>query len=154
MIKGTSFWPALLLGTTLLAAAAGSLAAPMYKWTDSEGNVQYTQSPPPKGSFQKMTPPPAPASSPDAADQGDATATAAPEAKEEGAEATAQEEAERKRLEAAAAKHNCEVARKNLEIYTAFRRVMNDKGEVVVLSDEERAAKLKEANDMIKQYCQ
>lgn len=153
MIKGTSFWPALLLGTTLLAVATASLAAPMYKWTDSEGNVQYTQTPPPKGSFQKLTPPPAPTSSP-AEDKAQPAAAATPDAKEEGADATAQEEAERKKLEAAAAKHNCDVARKNLEIYTAFRRVMNDKGEVVVLSDEERAAKLKEANDMIKQHCQ
>lgn len=152
MLKGISIWPALLLGATLLAAAAGSLAATMYKWTDEEGNVQYTQTPPSKGSFQKMTPPPAPTSSP-AADKAEAPTTA-PEAKEEGADATAQEEAERKKLEAAAAKHNCEVARKNLEIYTAFRRVMNDKGEVVVLSDEERAAKIKEANDMIERYCQ
>ncbi|WP_127477798.1 DUF4124 domain-containing protein [Sulfurivermis fontis] len=145
MNKGNSF-RGLMLAAALLAASAGSLATTMYKWTDSEGNVQYTQTPPPKGSFQKMTPPPAPASEP--------TPTQATEpAAEQPAAETGQEEAERKRLEAAVAKHNCETARKNLDIYTAFRRVMNDKGEIVTLDDDERAAKIKEANEMIQKYC-
>lgn len=146
MTKGSSFW-VLLLGAGLLAASATSLAATMYKWTDSEGNVQYTQSPPPRGDFQKMAPPPPPATP--------APETAAPPAAEPtpANDAATQEEAERKRLEASVAKHNCETARKNLEIYTAFRRVMNDKGEIVTLGDDERAAKIKEANEMIKKYC-
>lgn len=146
MNKGSSFW-VLLLGAGLLAASATGLAATMYKWTDSEGNVQYTQTPPPRGDFQKLAPPPPPAPP--------APETAAPPAAEPtpANDAATQDEAERKRLEASVAKHNCETARKNLEIYTAFRRVMNDKGEVVVLGDDERAAKIKEANEMIQKYC-
>ena len=150
MTKGSSFWPALLLGTGLLAASATGLAATMYKWTDSEGNVQYTQTPPPKGDFQKLAPPPPPATP---VAEPESTKPAATPADEAAAEA-AKEEAERKKLEASVAKHNCETARKNREIYTSFRRVMNDKGEIVMLSDDERAAKLKEANDMIEKYCQ
>jgi hypothetical protein len=149
MTKGSSFWQAMLLGAALLAVSATGLAATMYKWTDSEGNVQYTQTPPPKGDFQKVAPPPAPATP--APEAEDAKATE-PEADQAGNE-TAREDAERKKLEASIAKQNCETARRNLEIYTAYRRVMNEKGEIVVLGDDERAAKIKEANDMIKKYC-
>jgi hypothetical protein len=149
MIKGSSLWPALLLGAGLLAASTNGLAA-MYKWTDSEGNVQYSQSPPPQGNFQKMAPPPPAPPVPEAAPV--TTEPAADAAADAEAEA-AKEAAEQKKREAAVAKENCEVARKNAEIYTAFRRVMNEKGEIVVLGDDERAAKLKEANDMIKKYC-
>lgn len=148
MNKGSSF-RVLLLGAGLLAASATGLAATMYKWTDSEGNVQYTQTPPPKGDFQKMAPPPAPATP---APESAAPLAAEPAADQAG-DTAAQEEAERKRLEASVAKHNCETARKNLEIYTAFRRVVNDKGEIVTMSDDERAAKIKEANEMIQKYC-
>lgn len=148
MNKGSSFW-GLILGAGLLAASASGLAATMYKWTDSEGNVHYSQNPPPQGGFQKMAPPPPPAApAPEAAPP-----QAAEPAAKQPADGAAQEEAERKRLEASVAKHNCETARKNLEIYTAFRRVMNDKGEIIILSDEERAAKIKEANEMIQKYC-
>lgn len=148
MNKGSSFW-VLLLGAGLLAASATGLAATMYKWTDSEGNVQYTQTPPPRGGFQKMAPPPAPATpAPDTA-----PAQAGEPAAEQPKDTAAQEEAERKRLEASVAKHNCNTARKNLEIYTSFRRVVDDRGEIVPLSDDERAAKIKEANEMIKKYC-
>jgi len=148
MNKGRSFW-GLMLGVSLLAASAGLLAATMYKWTDSEGNVHYSQNPPPQGGFQKMAPPPPPATpAPEAA-----PAQAAEPAAEQPGAGAGQEDAERKRLEASVAKHNCETARKNLEIYTAFRRVMNDKGEIVTLGDDERAAKIKEANEMIQKYC-
>ncbi len=151
MIKGSSLWPALLLGAGLLAASTNGLAA-MYKWTDSEGNVQYTQDPPPQGSFQKMAPPPPAPAVPEPATEAPKAAAGQPAGATD--EAATKEEAERKELAATIAKKNCETARKNLEIYTTFRRVMNDKGEIVTLGDDERAAKLKEANDMIKKFCQ
>ncbi len=147
MSKGNSHWPHLFLGAALLAVSATGLAAGLYKWTDSEGNVHYTQSPPPQGEFKQLTvpkAPPAPTPSP----QEESIPAATPQDK--GAEL----EAERKKLEANIARHNCEAARKNLEIYTITRRVQNEQGEVEVLDDDVRAAKIKEANDMIKQYCQ
>jgi len=149
MLKGTPFWPTLLLGTGLLAASTAGFAATMYKWIDSEGNVQYTQTPPPKGSFETMAPPPAPATP---APESSTPQTAEPASSKEDDEAAKQDD-ERKRLEASVAKHNCETARKNLEIYTAFRRVKGDKGEIITLGDDERAAKIKQANEMIEKYC-
>jgi len=152
MNKGTSLWSAMLLGAGLLVASANGLAAAMYKWTDSEGNVQYTQDPPPQGGFQTMAPPPpAPAAA-----EPEAEAPKASTGQPAGAtdKAAAKEEAERKELAATIARKNCETARKNLEIYTTFRRVMNEQGEIVTMGDDERAAKLKEANDMIKKFCQ
>jgi hypothetical protein len=134
-----------MLSAALLAVAASGQAAGLYKWTDSEGNVHYTQSPPPQGEFKQLTVPKTPPAPPPQAE----SAPAAPP-QDKGAEL----EAERKKLEANIAKHNCEAARKNLEIYTITRRVLNEQGEVEVLDDDVRAAKIKEANDMIQQYCQ
>lgn len=148
MLRTNSHWPALLLGAALLTMSAGVPAAGMYKWTDSQGNVHYTQTPPPKGNYQQMTAPRAPTAPEPAEPQQGAAAPATPKPDQ----ATASD-AKRKELEAEVAKHNCEAARRNLNVYSTSNRVMNEKGEVEVLDDKAREAKIKEANKMIKQYC-
>lgn len=146
MITGY-FRPALLLGAALWVASTGAFAAGVYKWSDSEGNVHYTQTPPPEGGAEKMTPPPPapkalpqerPAPTPAAAPAGDKAA----------------EDRRRKEREAEIARQNCETARKNLDIYTTSRRLLTEEGEAIILDDDVREAKIREANENIKKYCQ
>jgi len=147
MIKGIAFWQATLLSVSLLAGGFAA-AAGLYKWVDGQGNVHYTQDPPPQGSFKALPPPPPAPETPAAVEQKPAqaqdTQTSTP---------LANSDAEEKKRQAVADKQNCDVARKNLEIYTRYRRVVNEKGEVVMLDDNERRAKIKEAEEMIKKSC-
>jgi hypothetical protein len=137
---------AALLALTLTGTSAW---AAMYKWVDAQGNVQYTQTPPPNQNAQVIKPPPpAPVSAEQAQKQlgqsrEDLTPVPPP---------TADIEADKTQAEIN--RHNCEAARKNLDIYRRHRRVRNDKNKVVVLTDEQRAAKIKEAQAAIKKYCQ
>ena len=48
---------------------------------------------------------------------------------------------------------NCEAARKNLEIYTTFRRFRDKDGNVTRLPEEERLKRLEEAKTQIETYC-
>jgi len=136
----------LLLATLLTATAA--TAAGLYKWTDSQGNVQYSQTPPPSGDYSKLkAPPPAPTAPATTDEQLDkARDTLTPPPPPTG-------EIEEEKRQAEVDKQNCEAARKNLDIYTRYRRVLNEQGEMVILSDEERKAKIKESEEMIQKSC-
>lgn len=147
MFKGTPFQPALALAVTLLMFSSSGLAATMYKWTDSEGNVHYSQTPPAGGKAQKITPPPAPSSTLPP-EQAAPAPTAAP-TPDKAAVAV-----EDKKREAEVARLNCEAARKNLEVYTSTRRLLTKEGEAIILDDDMRAAKIQEAQDNIKKYCE
>ena len=57
------------------------------------------------------------------------------------------------KLQAEVYKKNCAIAKQNLDVFTTHRRVKNDKGEIVILGDDERKAKIKETQDQIDKYC-
>lgn len=126
----------LLLGPLILL---GSAHAEMYKWTDAEGNIHYSQSIPPGVEATTMKAPPPPP-----------TPVQKKQSKEEEQEIKDQPIVT-KRDEVV--KKNCEAARKNLNIYTNYRRIMNEKGEVEVLDEEVRKAKIAETQKQIKEYC-
>lgn len=148
MITGY-FRPALLLGAALWVASTGAFAAGVYKWTDSEGNVHYTQTPPPEGVAEKMTPPPpVPKTSKTLPQEKPVPPPAAAPASDKAAE-----DRRRKEREAEIARQNCETARKNLDIYTTSRRLLTEEGEAIILDDEVRDAKIREANENIEKYC-
>ncbi len=145
MTKGTAFWQAALICAGLLTTGF-SAAAGLYKWVDANGNVQYSQDPPPQGKFESIAPPaPAAESTPSGqtSEQAQPDATKPPPAVED---TTAKQEATINKM-------NCEAGRKNLDVYNRHRRFVDEKGDVVTLDDNERAAKIKEAQEMIKKYC-
>ncbi|MFA5627414.1 MAG: DUF4124 domain-containing protein [Thiohalomonadaceae bacterium] len=154
MYKELSFISALLLTAVLLMPAASVLAATMYKWTDEDGNVQFSQSPPPKGSFQQLNTHGSQSNSPILSDTAKNSAPMSePEADDKDPIEDKQEK-ERKRLEADIAEYNCSVGRKNLEDYSNSKNFINTKGEVVSLTDEERSARIKAAQELVDKYCQ
>ena len=48
---------------------------------------------------------------------------------------------------------NCEAAKKNLEVYTVYRRIRKEDGSVVRLDDNERQKRIDEAKKQIEEFC-
>lgn len=145
--------PLLLVLSLLLGSLFSTSAlATTYKWQDANGNTVYSQQPPASGPYETIQtktssgskysrpPSPAPAAAPASSP---ASATSDDETKVQA------EIARTRQLR----KQNCEAARHNLELYTVYRRIKNDKGEIVRLDDDERARRLQEAKDGIKEFC-
>lgn len=136
----------------LLALATPTALAATYKYQDESGNTVYSQNPPenPDTPYEVMTnissPAPtrpgsnsAPASSP--------SPTLQQDKEQNDTVAREQQQAEQMR------EKNCEAAKKNLEIYTVYRRIRNEDGEVVRIDDEERQQKIDEAKQAIRDFC-
>lgn len=125
----------------------------IYKWTDAEGKLQYSELPPPNGIvYETVRKPSGPSS-------GVLPATPDP-AKEQ--EKQAQEEAKKKEQAEAAQKQaddlrtkNCEVATKNLKALQGDSQVVkiDDKGNKVVLDDQQREAELQRAKKDHDYFC-
>ena len=48
---------------------------------------------------------------------------------------------------------NCEAAKKNLEIYTVYKRYKDKEGNVVRMDDDERLKKIEESKQHISEFC-
>ena len=137
----------LTLFTGLLLSAAA--AAATYKWVDEKGNVHYSQHPPAGTSYERMKieksrpgeqPAPAPAASGSTDKPGGAT----------GSSTVVKEELSKNQE---IREKNCEAAKKNLEIYTVYKRYRDKEGNVVRMDDEERLKKIEEAKQHIAEFC-
>ncbi len=122
--------------------SVGVAHAAMYKWVDEEGNVSYSQNPPPGKKAEVIAPPPPP---PDAPAQ-----PAAEGAKDIDPEASPAEQQQQK---AAAYARNCKAARENLKIYQLHSTILEG-DTTVTLSDEERKRRMDESRKQIDLYCQ
>ena len=136
-----------LLFSLIMFSANGAT----YKWLDENGNVVYSQQPPEGRPYEtvKTKKPSTTSLRPTPAESSFMT-----EKQKESEEAKRdsdiqQEVAKAEKMRA----QNCEAARHNLEVYTAFRRTTNEKGEVVRMDDNERAAGIQQAKDAIKEFC-
>ena len=137
----------LTLFTGLLLCTAATAAT--YKWVDEKGNVHYGQHPPADSNYERMkveksrpgeTPPPAPA-----------TSSSTNKASGSTGSSTVVKEELSKNQEIRA--KNCEAAKKNLEIYTVYKRYRDKEGNVVRMDDEERLKKIEEAKQHIAEFC-
>ena len=139
-----------------LALIAGILAfapatfAGLYKYVDEKGNVTYSQTPPENGQYEYMKTPrskPASSASKTREDFREKINQAGEERKKE--EDLQKEMAKNEELR----KQNCEQAKKNLQTYTVYRRIRDEKGNVTRLDDKEREARIKENQQAIKDFC-
>jgi hypothetical protein len=131
----------------LLLVSGQSLAAGMYKWTDRNGVVHFSDQPNdaqraerimmPRASAPGAPPPPPETGKSDDAD-----------ANHEQSEAQARHQRE---IRAA----NCEIARRTLEHNQNIQRMfrLDENGERVFLTDEEREQLLKRSRDDVAQWC-
>ncbi len=138
----------------LLCSLPFLVQAEIYKWTDENGQVNYSQEPPVDRPAEQIKAPPPPPIAPEKAKQQvdklieSQDAEAAAEAERQQAEQAA-EEAEQIREE------NCQTARNNLQQYqdNPGRRVMNADGEVTRPTEEERQAKIDEFQMQVDEFC-
>ncbi len=131
-----------VLASLLLSQAA--LSADTYKWTDDNGQVQYTQIPPKDRPYEtiknKVKDPVAAPAKTNNASKGDEAA--------KGDVAIAKAEAEKLAV-------NCDRAKQNKEMLTTAAKIrVNDKdGNPRHLTDEERKEKLQATELQIQSYC-
>jgi len=139
---------------TLLCSLSFLAQAEIYKWTDENGQVHYTQQPPADRPAEHIAPPPPPAIAPEKAQQQLEELIESQEA-----EAAAEAERQQAQQEAQAAEQireeNCQTARNNLQQYqdNPGRRVMNADGEVTRPTEEERQAKITEFQQQVDEFC-
>ena len=140
------FITSLLFSLIMLSANA----ATTYKWLDENGNVVYSQQPPPEGPYETIKTKTSPSSSSTPPPSSSFTTQVKEEAEETELDNKVQQEAAKsEKLRA----DNCKAAKNNLETYTVYRRIKNDKGEIIRLDDNERAKRIQEAKDAIKEFC-
>ena len=138
-----------------LCLSAGGAAAEIYKWVDKDGNVQYTQSPPPDGiAAQEIQPPPPPA---DAAEAEQALEMDV-EGLEKAAEAKKEQAAEKLKTQADADKEAklCEQAKARMASYERPRVTIPDpsaEGGRRRATEEERVAELAKSEALVKELC-
>jgi hypothetical protein len=113
----------------------------MYKWTDEQGNVQYTQVPPEDREAEKLKPL-APETPSPAEEQAEDTRQLPPGLMPDGGEGA--QELDRQK---------CFSARQNLEVLMRNREITLSDGKKMVLSEEMRRQKIDEAREEIKRYC-
>ena len=152
--------PASLLAVAALLLA-GLLAHPVYagiyKWTDASGEVHYSQTRPPGDTptekIQGAPPPPDPAAvhqeQQHLQDRLDAM-----DERDKAQEESAGLEKEREEV-AKIDEKNCITARNNLVKLQqgGVKRFLTPEGDVVRLTDNERAHRIKETNSQIEMYC-
>lgn len=136
-----------------LALSSQSMGAGIYKWVDEQGNVQYTQTPPPNRPATRFEARPEPVDSEGALeklkqqqDKSDAFF------KERDTQAKEQAKSEQESVERS--KH-CAQARENLtKLETTNRLFRTDEdGQRVKMTEEERQKELTEAQSQIEQFC-
>ena len=128
-----------------------SANANSYKWLDENGNVVYSQQPPAEGPYETIkTTKPSPAASRSTPAPSSFTTEKKQEAEERELDSKVQQEAAKSEQLRA---ENCKAAKHNLETYTVYRRIKNDQGEIIRLDDNERAKRIQEAKDAIKEFC-
>ncbi len=144
-----------LLCAILLPAliATGQAAAEMYKWVDENGQVHYSQLPPPGAKAETVKPPPK-VDTEQAVDELKAREKGFDERRK--AEAKQAETTVKKEEEAAAKQKNCEIAKRNLEGMEAapqksFKTDAN--GNRVRLTEEERQKEIAEMQKIIARDC-
>jgi len=156
----TGLLTTLACGCLLAMPALGDL----YKWTDAEGKVHYSDQPPPPNVKQPITVKPRSPATPTAAPEAEGTPAAGPktlveqdaEFNRRRVEAAEREAAEKKAAkEAAEKKKNCEAAKAQLARVQSGTRITryNEKGETVYLSDAEIAQETARAKQVVDSWC-
>ena len=148
------------LGALLLAPPAAWAAGEMYRWVDAEGQVHYSDQPPPAGARDIKA---IRSTGVDSIQSSDSDESAEPSYVEQNAafeerqakKAEERAEAEKEKQAEAERKKNCELAKGNYNTVTTGGRVMrvNAQGEREYLTDEEIQKETIEARKTMEEWC-
>ena len=142
-----------LLVIVIALIVSGHSQAGMYKWTDSSGQVHYTDSPPVDQKAKALNP--RTATPTGAETQKSKLDKQLEEFNQRQAEEKEKEELARKKaLEKKQREQQCAALRKNLQLYLTKRRVAkNENGEVVEVPYEQRLKEIEKIQDQMKKVC-
>ncbi len=150
--KGETMRRVVCGGVVLLACLSAPVMAEIYKWVDAEGNVHYTQNPPPDGVEAALIKPPPRVDA--------AAAEEALKEKLEGidsrADARRKQAAEQQQADAKmkARERRCADAKRRRDSYRAPRvNAIAKDGTYTRLPEEQRLSELKKTNDYISEHC-
>jgi hypothetical protein len=142
----------------LAVVLTSTASAEMYRWVDAQGQVHYSDTPPPAGAKSEKTLPTAPASP---------TSAGAPPAQKswqekdaefrqrQTDEAAAQAKKQKEQADEQDRKRNCELARRNLETLQSGQRVWttDSSGQAGIMDDAGRAKATAEAQKAVDSWC-
>lgn len=140
----------------ILITSSSFTLAKTYRWVDADGNVVFSQMPPPADVTadeinirQRL-----PEKRTDEAQQKLTDELVSDEDAKEDAELAADEQAKKDR-EAAIRQQNCKSAQRNLEVYSGpvVRKYKMPDGSLGRLDDNERERRIEEARAAIEEYC-
>ncbi len=142
-------------GSAVLLWGCLAMSMPMaatYKWVDADGNIQYTQSPPPAGIEAETIAPPPRVDTESAIKNLEAQQEEA-----DGLKKARQESADKEKQaadELALKQKNCEMAQARLKSYEQPRvRFVQEDGSRVYASEEQRQEQIAESQKMIDEFC-
>ena len=137
----------------LLGVVPGIAAAAVYKWVDENGQVQYTQTPPPGGiESQEIKPPPPPADAEGAIERQERLEKGLEERRESREEATKQatEDAEHAKQKA----QRCEAAKHRLQqAQYPLTNIVEPDGTQRRATEEERQRHITDAEAQVAEFC-
>jgi len=143
-----------IVGLLLILGFASQMAvATTYKYQDASGNVVYSQNPPadPATPYEVLG---VRSHARPGTDSAPATSSAKKSITGTAEDNQANNQvADQVKKAQEIREQNCAAAKKNLEIYTVYRRIKNEKGEMVRLNDDERQKGIDEAKKGIKEFC-
>ncbi len=142
-----------LLSILIALTVSGASLAGMYKWTDSSGQVHYTDSPPIDEKAKALDPRTAiPTGAEKEKSKLDKQMEEFNKRREE--EKEKEEEARKAALEKKQREQQCATLRKNMQLYLTKRKmVKNVDGEIVVMPYEERLKEIETIQKEMKKVC-
>jgi hypothetical protein len=142
-----------IYGLLIISAISNPALGGLYKWYDSKGQVHYTDNPPPDKESQAINPETALPTGVEK--EKSALDKQVEEFNKRRDERLKQEEEAKKKTELEAQrKKNCEILKKNLQLYLTRNRVTTTKdGEKVVMPYEERVKEIEAAQKKIDEEC-
>ena len=137
----------------VLMLASTGIQGDLYKWVDEQGNVTYSQQKPPDQKAETIELKGIQSPDPDAGQKLDSLRDRADTARKDREVAASESAATKDRDERL--KKNCEIARQNVRILKTSARVQDKKedGSTVYLDADGVAAKLKQAEQQVQDYC-
>ena len=141
----------LLLATVLAATCAGAASAALYKWTDSQGRIVYSDQPPAANVKTEQLRPPPPAANPNAAREFAARDAEYRKRQADAAEAAAK--ADKERVDSGKLAEVCAQARGQLKQLNESQLAViryNEKGEREVLDEDARGKERAKVNAFLR----
>jgi hypothetical protein len=140
-----------LVLTLLIFIFSTTSYATLYKSVDEDGNVSYSQTAPKSGNYEKIKVKkykPVPVDAAQKSQSAKETFSKGEQERNENDLLKSEKDKNKKIMQ-----ENCEIAKKNLRLFTVYKRLKNEDGEYYRVPDDERARRIKAAEDNIKQYC-